>query len=131
MKVMVIDDDSTFLFIFRKQIEKFEGGKIVNESGNGSEALSFLKNLAPTADHMPDLIALDLNMPIMDGWDFLDEYGKLCADGVIKAPVCILSSTINQADFDRANTYEIVKSFFSKPITSDQLAAMEKISKVY
>jgi chemotaxis response regulator CheB len=131
MKVMVIDDDTTFLFIFRKQIEKFEGAKIVNESRNGAEAMSFLKKLDPENEEIPDLIALDLNMPIMDGWDFLDEYGMICRRGFIKAPVCILSSTINQSDFDRANTYEMVKSFFSKPITSDQLKLMSKISQIY
>ena len=128
---MVIDDDSTFLFIFRKQIEKFDDLEIVNESKNGLEAINYLKKSMNDSSASPDLIALDLNMPVMDGWDFLDEYGKLCENGASKVPVCILSSTINQADFDRANTYEAVKSFFSKPLTSEQLKAMKKISEIY
>lgn len=131
MNVMVIDDDTTFLFIFRKQLEKFEGLEIVNESSNGRDALNFLKQSDLDESRKPNLIALDLNMPIMDGWDFLEEYGNLRKSGIIDAPVCILSSTINQADFDRANTYEVVKSFFSKPITSDQLKSMKKISEIY
>jgi len=128
---MVIDDDSTFLFIFRKQIEKFDDLEIVNESKNGLEAINYLKKAMNESGSSPDLIALDLNMPVMDGWDFLDEYGKLCENGASKVPVCILSSTINQADFDRANTYEAVKSFFSKPLTSEQLKTMKKISEIY
>lgn len=128
---MVIDDDSTFQFIFRKQIEKMEEIEIVNESRNGMEAVSFLKSLDDTAAVCPDLIVLDLNMPVMDGWDFLDEYGKICENGMSSIPICILSSTINQADFDRANTYDSVKSFFSKPITSEQLKTMKKISEIY
>jgi CheY-like chemotaxis protein len=131
MRIMVIDDDSTFLFIFRKQIEKAEGFEIVNESRNGSEAMSYLKERFDQKKESPDLIVLDLNMPVMDGWDFLDEYIKICENGAQKVPVCILSSTINQADFDRANTYESVKSFFSKPITSEQLKTMKKISEIY
>ncbi len=131
MRIMVIDDDSTFLFIFRKQIEKLEDIEIVNESRNGSEAISYLKGVLNNLSEPPDLIVLDLNMPVMDGWDFLDEYGKLCENGTPKVPVCILSSTINQADFDRANTYDLVKSFFSKPITSEQLKTMKRISEIY
>jgi CheY-like chemotaxis protein len=128
---MVIDDDSTFQFIFRKQIEKIDEIEIVNESRNGKDAVNFIKSLDDSSTEKPDLIVLDLNMPVMDGWDFLDEYGKLCANGKSPIPICILSSTINQADFDRANTYDSVKSFFSKPITSNQLKTMKKISEIY
>jgi len=128
---MVIDDDSTFLFIFRKQIEKLEDINIVNESRNGLEAINYLKNNLNNTGALPDLIALDLNMPVMDGWDFLNEFGKVCEKDSFDAPVCILSSTINQADFDRANSYESVKTFFSKPITSEQLKTMKKISEMY
>lgn len=131
MKIMVIDDDSTFLFIFRKQIEKTEEIEIVNESKNGMEALNALKSALDDRESWPDLIVLDLNMPVMDGWGFLDSYGDICSKASSNVPVCILSSTINQADFDRANTYESVKSFFSKPITSEQLHTMKKIAELY
>ncbi|MGB6037903.1 MAG: response regulator [Cryomorphaceae bacterium] len=131
MKIMVIDDDSTFLFIFRKQIEKFQDIEIVSESKNGLEAVNYLKGILKNEGSMPDLIALDLDMPVMNGWNFLDEYEKLCKSGATKIPVCILSSTINQADFDRADNYESVKSFFSKPLTSEQLTTMKKIAAMY
>ncbi len=127
---MVIDDDSTLLFIFRNQIEKIEDIEIVNESRNGLEALSFLKVAIDSSSGCPDLIVLDLNMPVMDGWDFLNEYGKLCDNGASEVPICILSSTINQADFDHASTYDSVKTFFSKPVTSGQLKTMKKISEI-
>jgi len=131
MKIMVIDDDSTFLFIFRKQIEKFQDIEIVNESKNGLEAVNYIKQAGKNGSEMPDLIALDLDMPIMNGWNFLDEYDKLCKVGAKTIPVCILSSTINQADFDRADNYDLVKSFFSKPLTSEQLTTMKKIAAIY
>ncbi|MFT6997214.1 MAG: CheY-like chemotaxis protein [Cryomorphaceae bacterium] len=128
---MVVDDDSTFLFIFRKQIEKIGDIEIVNESRNGLEAINYLKNGQNASSEKPDLIILDLNMPVMDGWAFLDEYSKLCDNGAARVPICILSSTINQADFDQASTYVSVKTFFSKPVTSEQLKTMQKISDIY
>lgn len=131
MRIMVIDDDSTFLFIFQKQIENTEGMEIVNESRNGLEAINYLKNGQDASGKKPDLIVLDLNMPVMDGWGFLNEYSKLCDNGASAVPICILSSTINQADFDLASTYDSVKTFFSKPVTSEQLKTMKKISEIY
>ena len=130
-RIMVVDDDSTFQFIFKKQIEKFGQFEIVNESKNGSEAIQFIRSTKKEGGQLPELIVLDLNMPIMDGWDFLDEYGKLMSTGEGTIPICILSSTINQADFDKANTYTTVKSFFSKPVTSEQLQTMKKLAEIY
>lgn len=131
MDIMVVDDDSTFVFIFHKQIQKFEDVEVINESSNGAEALSFFRTALEESKDLPDIIVLDLNMPIMNGWAFLDEFTDICVREGIEIPVCILSSTINQADFDRANTYQMVKSFFSKPITSDQIEAMRRISEIY
>jgi len=131
MNIMVVDDDSTFTFIFHKQIEKLEDVRVVNESSNGSEALTYLREALRQNEVLPDIIVLDLNMPIMNGWAFLDEYTVICETAGVSIPVCILSSTINQADFDKANTYQTVKSFFSKPITSDQIASMRKIAEIY
>lgn len=128
---MVVDDDSTFIFIFKKQIDRAGGIELVNESSNGSEALRFLETALKRSENLPDIIILDLNMPIMNGWVFLDEYSKICERENIQIPVCILSSTINQADFDKANTYKSVKSFFSKPITLDQITSMKKIAEIY
>ncbi|MEM9052312.1 MAG: response regulator, partial [Bacteroidota bacterium] len=105
--------------------------EIVNESKNGSEAIQFIRSIMNEGSQLPELIVLDLNMPIMDGWDFLDEYGKLTSVGDEIIPICILSSTINQADFDRANTYSTVKSFFSKPVTTEQLQTMKKLAEIY
>ncbi|MCH2215776.1 MAG: response regulator [Flavobacteriales bacterium] len=129
-KIMVVDDDSTFQFIFNKQIEKFGHFEIVNESKNGAEAIQFIKTALNEGTKLPELIVLDLNMPIMDGWDFLDEYGEIFGQAET-IPVCILSSTINQADFDRANTYSTVKGFFSKPVTTEQLQTMKKLANSY
>lgn len=131
MNIMVVDDDSTFIFIFKKQIDRVGDINLVNESSNGSEALAFLNSALRQRQNVPDIVILDLNMPIMNGWTFLDEYSKLCEKEKIEIPVCILSSTINQADFDKANTYQSVKSFFSKPITMDQILSMKKIAEIY
>jgi CheY-like chemotaxis protein len=128
---MVIDDDTTFQFIFRKMIEKQDSIEIVNDSKDGIQALNYLKDCIREGHGFPDIIILDLNMPRLDGWGFLDEFSKLERAMGRDIPICILSSTINQSDFDKANTYETVKSFFSKPITSDQIQSMRKLAGVY
>jgi CheY-like chemotaxis protein len=123
MHLLVVDDDPTFLFIFRKQIEKHDGIRILHEAENGQVALDFIRESLEKNLPIPTLIILDINMPVMDGWQFLDHYESL--EVKPRIPVCILSSTINQADFDKANEYDSVKAFFSKPLTSEQVSEMK------
>ncbi|MDO7742963.1 MAG: response regulator, partial [Pedobacter sp.] len=68
---------------------------------------------------LPDLIFLDINMPIMTGWEFLVEYEKLSINKMI--PVYMLSSSIFQNDIDKAKTFPNVKDFMSKPMSNNQL----------
>jgi CheY-like chemotaxis protein len=76
--VLLIDDDSINNFINERLINKLELAKKVNIAANGEEALSFLKENLSGPDHsIPQLILLDINMPVMDGFEFLKEYEKL------------------------------------------------------
>ncbi len=121
MNVLLVDDDSTFRFIFRKQVEKQNGLEIMHESEHGLAALEYLKSAISESKELPDVIILDINMPIMDGWMFLDDYSKWSKEAGIDIPVCMLSSTINQMDFDKSKTYSSVIDFFSKPFSSEHI----------
>jgi len=90
---------------------------IVHE--NGEEALESFTALIKAKEKLPDVIFLDLNMPIMDGWAFLDKFVLLPLK--YKPKVYIVSSSIDSSDGEKAKTYDIVKNFISKPFSEVKL----------
>jgi CheY-like chemotaxis protein len=127
INVLVVDDDSTFLFLFRKKVEKDPIIHIVKEARHGEEALDWLKDVSAHPTSLPDVIVLDINMPVMDGWQFLDEYVEFAKENGLNIPVCMLSSTINQMDFDKAKLYEPVKHFFTKPFSEKDMEHLKML----
>lgn len=127
INVLVVDDDSTFLFLFRKKLEKDPSFQILKEAGHGEEALDWLKSSFKNNEVLPDVIVLDINMPVMDGWQFLDEFVQCCKDNDMNIPVCMLSSTINQLDFDKSKLYKPVKHFFTKPFSEEDMERIKAL----
>ena len=85
---------------------------------NGKLALKFFEEQLGKQDpELPEVVLLDLNMPVMDGWEFLDEMetyaGKLKEEGL---KINVVSSTINPVEVAKANSHDIVNSFITKPI---------------
>lgn len=115
----IIDDDAIFVFVFKKILKKAEVFKEVVNVQNGLEAINVLKTIYDKKQKLPDLIFLDLNMPVLDGWQFLDELEDLPFKDELK--IYIISSTIDNAEIERAKSYNCVKSFISKPISSADL----------
>jgi CheY-like chemotaxis protein len=89
--------------------------------GNGLEALTFLKENQKQKDILPEIILLDLSMPIMDGWQFLDEYSTFHSKMVKKITIYICSSSISPRDILRAKTINSVSDYIIKPITKVKL----------
>lgn len=123
-RVLCIDDDQITLVLCDIVLKKSGFAKEVVTAKNGREGLAwfsayFSKN-APKQER-PEVIFLDLNMPIMNGWDFLEDYIMKYAERIPKTKVVILSSTVNPEDFLRANRYDIVIDFINKPLTSEGL----------
>ncbi len=123
LKVMIIDDDEISGFIYGKIIEKGGvSGNHVRTFLKGQEALEFLKNNLGNNEDFPDLILLDINMPIMNGWEFLDSYAEDIWPKLGKKVIlCMLSSSVNRDDIDKANSYSQVDDYLSKPLTKDVL----------
>lgn len=119
--IALIDDDPAFVFITEKIIEKTNHFKEVKVFDNGLNALNYLKENLNNDTHLPNIIFLDLSMPVMDGWQFLDEYALLKIKDKSKITVYICSSSISPYDITRAKSISEVTDFIIKPITKEKL----------
>ncbi|WP_339607878.1 response regulator [uncultured Roseivirga sp.] len=115
----IIDDDPIFVFGAKRMMELagFCNGFMVFQDGR--KALDGLSAIVASGNNLPELILLDLNMPVMDGWQFLDEFTKIKTHKRIT--LYIVSSSIDNEDFKKAETYEVVSNYIVKPITMDAL----------
>ncbi|WP_268847335.1 response regulator [Flavobacterium aestivum] len=119
--IMCIDDDPITLLLFKKVINKALFSKEIITAQNGEEALEFFKSIKDTTTKQPQLIFLDLNMPVMGGWEFLDYFNKPEYLNFNNIKVVVLSSTIDPEDVKKSKTYPIVIDFLPKPITTSML----------
>lgn len=124
-KIFCVDDDAITLMLCKKVIERVSFAKEIITAQNGEEAFAYFKRLASehetTLDY-PKLTLLDLNMPIMNGWEFLDAYQDYGYQNIFKdAKFIVLSSTIDPQDVDKSKKYSVVLDFLSKPITKEML----------
>lgn len=117
----LIDDDEVFVYLTRKTLNKSKLVDQVQVFENGLDALNFIKGNVGNREILPEVIFLDLSMPIMDGWQFLDEYSKLKLELMNKITIYICSSSISPDDVSRAKSINTVSDFIFKPITSQKL----------
>ncbi|MFD2940582.1 response regulator [Flavobacterium notoginsengisoli] len=128
-QILCIDDDPITLMLCKKVISKSSFSHEVITAQNGEEALHHFNTLKYAKDknqRKPELIFLDLNMPIMGGWEFLDHFTSSDYKEFNSAPVIVLSSTIDPEDLAKAKKYPIIIDFLSKPITLPMLEYLKK-----
>ena len=116
-KLFIVDDDDVFQFLTQQVIEET---KLVNEVkvfSNGLDAIEFLKSVQDTPEKLPEVILLDLTMPVMDGWGFLEEYTTLKPRLGKKVIIYVVSSSINPKDVERAKSISEVTDYVVKPVT--------------
>ncbi|QRI64309.1 response regulator [Shinella sp. PSBB067] len=114
--ILVVDDDENDQFICEYTIRKFDPSIRVVKAFDGTEALDALRT------GTPDAIILDINMPVMNGFEFLDRYAQ---EFEVHAPVvAMLTSSHLGKDRERAMQYSFVKSYFEKPLQADHLRVM-------
>jgi CheY-like chemotaxis protein len=116
--VFLIDDDNIYQFTARKILESTGLAKQIQSFYNGSEAIKYLKEAENlSADELPDVIFLDINMPIMNGWEFLEEYRNLAGKFPKPVVVYVVSSSIDSYDIKKSRQYEAVTDYIVKPVT--------------
>ena len=119
--ICVIDDDDIYTFLIKRIIKHAEVAEKSIFFKNGLEALQFFIDKKMQPEELPELILLDINMPILDGWQFLAGYTQLAP--VIKKDITLYmtSSSDDKEDYDRAMAIGHVKDFIRKPIDTDVL----------
>lgn len=115
----IIDDDPIFIFGAKRMMELSNFCHSFMIFKNGEEAINRLKPIMMNGEDIPDIILLDINMPIMDGWEFLEEFIKLEAHKLIT--IYIVSSSIDPVDLNRAKRYKNISNYIIKPISIETL----------
>ena len=126
--IFIIDDDPIDQFVTQKVISSLYTGSQIETFSQASSALAKLQCMAQEdTAHFPHLIILDINMPIMNGFDFLEGFAQLPTFLLSKCRVIMLSSSLHYQDISIAMTYKEVRTYISKPLTTQILAcAMEE-----
>jgi CheY-like chemotaxis protein len=115
-RIFLVDDDKIFLSLAKLILNGVFPKVDIVTSKNGLEGL---KNLE---EKLPNLIFLDINMPVMDGWEFLSELGKRHDD--LPFQIIITSSSVDPEDRQKAELHPLVKGFLEKPITKEKIMAV-------
>ena len=129
MKIAIIDDDSIFQFMIKKMIEKIDPSHQLLLFNDGQDALDFIQTNRTLLDVLPELILLDINMPILNGWQFLDRLKKLEATDY-QPIIYMVSSSIDQDDVLKSKTYVELKGYLIKPLSKQQLTNLLNFIKV-
>lgn len=120
----IVDDDPMHVFITKRHLKHSGQVHKIIICRNGKDAYHTLHALVVNEQTLPNVIFLDLNMPIWDGWQFLDEFTKI----EVKNPIMIyiLTSSNNEEDFKKAAQYSLVNNYFVKPISQHEIGQILK-----
>ncbi|TDE10534.1 response regulator [Dyadobacter psychrotolerans] len=120
----VIDDDKVYTYLIKRIIEAADVADNLVFFENGLDALKYFDRHKEQADKLPELILLDINMPILDGWQFMDAYSKIRS--VFPKPVSLYmtSSSTDEEDYHRAQSTEHVLDLLRKPVSVNILKSL-------
>ncbi|WP_147677559.1 response regulator [Algibacter pacificus] len=131
INICIVDDDDIYQFTVVKTLELLEFKKNIMSFSDGEEALDFLVNNLDENQKLPDVIFLDINMPIMDGFQFMEEYGKIKSQLGKKTVIYMVSSSVDPIDIERAKRISDVSDYIIKPIEPGKLkSVMEKLINI-
>ncbi len=119
--VCIIDDDHIFIYGVKRLIEETSFCDELTVYRNGPDALNELKERPKNNLDLPGIIFLDLNMPMMTGWEFLDEYLQIEAQNISQTRVYIVSSSVDPKDLLKIKEYKVIRNYILKPVRVDDL----------
>ncbi|HEY4786728.1 MAG TPA: response regulator [Bacteroidales bacterium] len=122
----LVDDDDIFQLLASEVINSTNLVNKIKVFSNGQEAIKFLESVRDEPDKLPEVIFLDLFMPVLDGWGFLEKYVQLKSRLNKKIIIYIVSSSIDPIDIQRAKSISEVTDYIIKPITREKFLASIK-----
>jgi CheY-like chemotaxis protein len=117
----IIDDDKLHQFGMRRMLKYVKTPVHLLQFYNGLQALEYIKAHLPVLINLPDIILLDVNMPIMNGWHFLDEFIQLVPSQNRRTTIYMVTSSISDADVERAASYNEITEYIIKPAGIEQI----------
>jgi len=120
-KIAIIDDDQVFQMIVKKQLNVNNINCEILPFYNGEEAFQHFKKNIDSPEKLPEYVMLDVNMPIKDGWDFLEDYKTLPDTIREKVKLYLVTSSVMKSDIERAEEEIEIDDYISKPVSSQKL----------
>ena len=118
--ILLVEDNSQDAFLVTEALEEQEFIAKIHHVEDGAKAILFLKKLPPYEnEEQPNLILMDINMPIMSGFEFLDEYHKRFLNKEVS--IYMVSSSISKIDQQKANSYANVHGYITKPLVNQNI----------
>jgi len=125
-KIMIVDDDSVDRWILRRTLEKMKITETIIESQTGAEALAVITNYSAHKEELPELIFLDLHMPVLNGFEFLDALEQLSREYKNRCRIAVVSSIESESDKNKSLGYESVIGYFEKPVKEETILRMRE-----
>ena len=124
LKIFIIDDDEHFQFSFQRQLHFMDKKLTLQPFNDGEHPLQLLEQNQDSVQFLPDIIFLDINMPIVDGWDFLTAFEKFQTLLPKPVKIFILSSSMDDADVLRSKNHKTLSGYLVKPIPDETLSSI-------
>ena len=119
--ICIIDDDEIYQFLLTNIINSNKLAEEIITLSNGEKAIQYLSNNRAIDENIPDVIFLDVNMPIMDGWQFIEEYAGIKKEIKKKIVIIMFSSSLNLIDIERARKINEISDYIVKLIKLEDI----------
>jgi CheY-like chemotaxis protein len=124
----IVDDDDLYQFTTTLLLKKTDLVNKIIVFSNGLKAINFLKDEMGHVENIPDILFLDINMPVMDGWEFLEEYLLIKPMMPKTVVIYMVSSSVDERDVLKAKSISALSGYLIKPISSENI--MDVISEI-
>lgn len=122
--ILLIDDDDATNYLHKFYINEWGITEKVYVAVNGKEAIDFLRTNPDFQNEKPSLILLDINMPVMNGFEFLEEYAKLDEGMKASTVIVMLTTSLHPKDVQKADSFPDLKAYINKPLTKEEIVGI-------